>query len=179
VICEAPAGQSCEGNGRLSSTERLSGKRAIGLSAKRSSTRRVALGETTFTTAAGQTKTVAVALNGTAHSLLDRFHGVPVALTVTLTNGPTGERTAVANRTLTIIGLHTERVAKEIERRIVSQRHIRAEVTCPVVVIQLKGNNFTCIATRTVGKGKHTSREQTHFDVIQVDDEGHVEYGAV
>jgi hypothetical protein len=48
------------------------------------------------------------------------------------------------------------------EGRLSSQRHIHSKVRCPAVVIRKKGNNFTCIATVRIGKGKHKTRVERY-----------------
>jgi hypothetical protein len=69
--------------------------------------------------------------------------------------------------------LNTTHIAQVIERAIASQRHIRARVSCPTVVIQKQGNNFKCIATTYPGKGV---RDKTPFDVTQQNDRGDVTF---
>jgi hypothetical protein len=179
VTCEAPTGQSCEGTSALSSSELLVGRRIVGLSAtRRRSTKRVAIGNTTFTAAAGQTRTVVVTLDATAHNLLARLHKLPATLTVTLTNAATGVRVVIAKDTVSIVTLDTPSIERMVEQSILSRRHIHAKVTCPTVVIKVIGNNFTCTVTTTVGKGKHQRHERTPFTVTQVT-EGHAAYESV
>jgi hypothetical protein len=64
--------------------------------------------------------------------------------------------------------LNTERVERAIEASIKTQRHLTAAVTCPVPIVQKKGNNFTCFAT--------VNGKRYPFRVTQTDDKGHVTY---
>jgi hypothetical protein len=66
--------------------------------------------------------------------------------------------------------LDTETVERAIRQSILSQRDLRAKVSCPAVVPQEEGRNFTCVAT--AGKTK------TIFTVTQTDDDGNVTYRA-
>ena len=111
----------------------------------------------------------------TARGLLARSHALRTTLTVKPTNGPSDAPTVVATDTLLIVALNTTRIAQVIERVIASQRHIRARVSCPTVVIQKQGNNFKCIATTTTGMGRGKVQLKTPFGVTQHDN-GYVTY---
>jgi hypothetical protein len=165
VICQAPAGASCAGEGALEIAVRRRGKHP--------SIVRLNLGRTSFAVGASQSETLLVAINRTARGLLARSHALRTTLTVKLTNGPSGAPTVVATDTLLIVALNTTRIAQVIERVIATQRHIRARVRCPTVVIQKQGNNFKCIATTYPAKGV---RDKTPFDVTQQNDKGDVTF---
>ena len=110
VSCQALAGTSCEGYATLTTTKHLQGTRAIAISArtrkrrKQLRVRRVAVGvakQFTFSIPAGQTQTLLVPLNANGLKLLARFHALPVTLTVTFANGPSGP-TVLAREALLI-----------------------------------------------------------------------------
>jgi hypothetical protein len=71
--------------------------------------------------------------------------------------------------------LDLTRVERQIEVSILSEKHMRATVTCPSYVEQRQGNNFTCYATGTA-RGKNGRQEpfRTPFTVEQVNDRGYV-----
>ncbi len=103
VNCQASPGESCKGLGTLTSTEQLSGKRLVGLSARaRRHRKRVTVGKVTFTIPAGARRTVSIALNGTGRRLLGRFHKLPVTLIVTFSNTTSGKASVLMKRTLVI-----------------------------------------------------------------------------
>jgi hypothetical protein len=72
------------------------------------------------------------------------------------------------------VTLNTPRVALAIEQSILSERHIRATVTCPRHIPQEKGLTFTCRATTYTKQGHHP--EHAKFTVFQTDSAGHVYY---
>ncbi len=81
-----------------------------------------------------------------------------------------GSSTSSSSSTQAKTNLNTPHVERAIEQSILSQRHVHAKVTCPKVVLQQKGHNFTCIAT--VGK------TTTPFAVVQQNNGGYVTYHA-
>jgi hypothetical protein len=87
VLCRAAVGTACRGSARLSTLERLLGGKVSALlaSAKRHS-KRVLVGSTSFTLAAGAQKEIVVPLNALGHKLLARFHRMPATLTIALLN---------------------------------------------------------------------------------------------
>jgi hypothetical protein len=82
--------------------------------------------------------------------------------------GSSGSSESTAQGSLPKRILNTQRVERSIEQSVFSQRHLHAKVSCPKVVPQEKGQNFTC--TATVGKTK------TSFPVTQKNDSGYVTY---
>lgn len=62
--------------------------------------------------------------------------------------------------------IDTATIELAIRRALSRKRHVAASVTCPREVLQQKGLSFTCSA-----KTKHGVET---FDVVEVDDEGHV-----
>jgi hypothetical protein len=68
------------------------------------------------------------------------------------------------------VNLNTPHVERAIEQSILSERHVHAKVTCPKVVPQQKGHNFTCIAT--------VRKTTTPFVVVQQNNGGYVTYHA-
>jgi hypothetical protein len=64
--------------------------------------------------------------------------------------------------------LNTEEVERAIEKSIREQRHVDANVTCPVNIEQKKGNDFSCFAD--------VNGKRSEFRVTQTDDDGHVTY---
>jgi hypothetical protein len=137
-----------------------------------SATNGLNLGEGSFGVEPGQSQTVVVALNQAGRKLLVRSHELSVTVTVMSANGVAYTSNIIATRRLQIFALHTADIARAIERTILSQRHIHANVTCPALVIQLKGNNFKCIATAYV----HKARVTAPFYVTQQNDQGYVTY---
>jgi hypothetical protein len=69
---------------------------------------------------------------------------------------------------LPLVALDIARVERAIARSILSQRHLRAAVSCPAEVIQRLGLRFTC--TATIGGRRYP------FDVVETDGNGHVRY---
>ena len=65
-------------------------------------------------------------------------------------------------------------MALAIEQSILSERHIKAQVSCPPTIPQEKGLSFTCVATSYTTKGHHPIH--TTFTVFQKDAAGHVYY---
>lgn len=109
LVCTAPTGQTCDGTAVLTTRERRKGTRVLGVSARRQHRARkrtrhvtITVGRTQLKLAAGQTETVLVRLNPTGRRLLARFHRLPVALVVTLSNGAAGRPTVVVKRKLAI-----------------------------------------------------------------------------
>lgn len=68
-----------------------------------------------------------------------------------------------------VVILNTETVERAIEQSVLTQRHLRANVTCPSGVHQQKGLTFNCTALLPHGA-------RTTFRVTQTDDKGHVTY---
>jgi hypothetical protein len=98
-----------------------------------------------------------------------------VALTAVVLAGCGGSTQPSANGKPAINGkLNTPRVALAIEHSILSERHIKAKVSCPPNVPQEKGLSFTCVATTYTKKGHHPIH--TMFTVFQTDSAGHVYY---
>lgn len=64
--------------------------------------------------------------------------------------------------------LDTHRVALAIQQSILSERHLSANVLCPLGIKQQKGVTFTCTATTKFGK--------TVFHVTVENDRGYVTY---
>jgi hypothetical protein len=155
VSCQAPTGVTCNGEAALSH-------------------KGLKVGNTAFAVGAEQRKPVLVPINQTARRVLARRHELSVTLTVSFNNRVGGRPSIVASRGLRIIALKTGQLAREIQRAILTQRHLHATVRCPVVVIAKKGNDFTCIATVQIGKGKHETRVETIFAVTQQNDQGYV-----
>lgn len=79
------------------------------------------------------------------------------------------------------VNLNIAHVEQSIEQSILSERHIRAKVTCPAPVPQEKGRVFTCTATgtSTTGKrGKHKTPFTTPFTVTVQNSQGYVTYSS-
>jgi hypothetical protein len=67
-----------------------------------------------------------------------------------------------------ILDMHS--IVHSIEASIWTQRHIRARVTCPPVILQQKGRDFACIA-----RVAH-STSRTPVTVTQQNNDGYVTY---
>jgi hypothetical protein len=178
VACQAPTNEECHGAGALSTAEQLSGGRVVALLPAEHglATATVGVGESAFALNSGQTRNVVVPLDRTGRELFERFHPLAVTLTVTLSNGAGAAPTSVTERKLVIIALNTRLVGHSIERHIFAHRHLRSRVRCPAVVIQAKGNTFTCWATGTVRQGRHREHYKTPFTVEQQDSRGDIYY---
>jgi hypothetical protein len=88
ISCTGAAGQTCAGTATETTTEHLgaSGNKISAVTAtnrKKPRTKKVVVGQQSYTVAAGQTVKVTVALNGTGTKLLNRFQRLPVTLTIT------------------------------------------------------------------------------------------------
>jgi hypothetical protein len=83
LTCAAAAGVKCKGRAVLTSTEKLEGGEAIGVTAK-VTRKRIVVGGANFSLAAGTTKVVSVPLNANGKKLLARFGKLPARLVVTL-----------------------------------------------------------------------------------------------
>jgi hypothetical protein len=85
----APAGQVCEGEGRLLTIEHLRGRRIASLSRKHRGTRRrirkrsVVVGSARYKLAAGHELRLKIVLDGAGRTLLRRFHRLPVLVVLT------------------------------------------------------------------------------------------------
>jgi hypothetical protein len=66
--------------------------------------------------------------------------------------------------------LNTARVERAIAHSSLAERGLRADVSCPINVPQMRGLGFNC--TASVGK------VNTEFVVMQLDNAGHVHYEA-
>jgi Domain of unknown function (DUF4333) len=84
---------------------------------------------------------------------------------VTQTNG--SGHVSYQNKT-PLVTLNIARVEQAISRSILSQRHLRSTVTCPLEVIQKAGIAFTCTAT--------VNGQRYPFSVTEIDGSGHVRY---
>ena len=101
LSCSAKAGQRCQTNEKLSSTETVKGGTPIAVtSTAKKRKKRVVVGSKSMSIAAGHTQTIVITLNAVGNRLLKRFGKLPVTLTVRLTL--TGHTTTVAARKLTI-----------------------------------------------------------------------------
>jgi hypothetical protein len=98
--CSAAAGQSCRTTERLTSTETINRGHPIAVTNQKRKQRVVVVGSASATTSAGNTQTITITLNGLGHSLLTRFHKLPVTLTIRVSTH--GRTTNVATRQLTI-----------------------------------------------------------------------------
>lgn len=67
--------------------------------------------------------------------------------------------------------LNTAKVESAIQKSILKQRGVQAQVSCPANVEQKKGIVFSCDAV--------VDSNTTEFTVTQTDDEGHVHYEAL
>jgi hypothetical protein len=79
--------------------------------------------------------------------------------------------TSTASKT----NLDTARVARSIKQSIVTQRHLKAEVSCPPQVIQQQGRTFECVATIHNAK-KPSKVVKTPFVVTVQNSKGYVTY---
>lgn len=87
LACQAAAGSVCRGLAQLTTLERLLGTRIVALNARsKRHSKRVLVGATSFTLAAGAQKKIAVPLNRTGKRLLARFKRIPATLKITLLN---------------------------------------------------------------------------------------------
>jgi hypothetical protein len=103
VTCAGPAGATCRLALRLTVTETFKGKKLLSLSArkrKRVTKKVVALGATTLTLKAGETKTVRISLNRTGKRLLAQRHRLKVRLRVTQSLS-SGKTSTILSRTVT------------------------------------------------------------------------------
>ncbi len=66
------------------------------------------------------------------------------------------------------VALNTGKVERAIEASIVSQRRLRASVSCPPGVLQQSGLTFTCTAS--------VNGKPYPFEVTETDGNGHVKY---
>ena len=102
--CTGVAAKTCAGQILVSLHERTNGSKVMAVLARsghsKARTVRVTVGLARYTIAAGQIKTVTVALNATGRSLLKRFHRLRVTVVVGVSTA-TG-MTQLASRTVTI-----------------------------------------------------------------------------
>jgi hypothetical protein len=102
AVCEATAGATCNGEGQLSTLEKLIGSKVHGLSARnrRHHSKRVVVGQAPFAVPAGRTQRISIPLNATGRGLLRQFGKLPTTLTITLlnTSPPTISATKVTLR---------------------------------------------------------------------------------
>ncbi|HEY4996655.1 MAG TPA: hypothetical protein VII03_01590 [Solirubrobacteraceae bacterium] len=113
--CAGAPGTRCEVSLSLMSTERLRGRRLVGLAARSLHTRKVTVGAYNTTIAAGVRARVTVKLNRLGRRLLARFGRLPVHLDATLTNAGVGQKIVAQN--LTIRPLHGHRPLLRRRRR--------------------------------------------------------------
>jgi hypothetical protein len=71
--------------------------------------------------------------------------------------------------------LNTKRVARSIEESILAQRHLKAQVACPTLVIQEQGRTFECTATIRAAKKPHKVTTTPFLVTIQ-NNRGYVTY---
>jgi hypothetical protein len=103
VTCSGVAGQACEGEAVLSTTENKRGKKIASLSSKhgkRAKRQQVLIASARFKLSAGQKVKLKLVLNSRGKALLRRFHRVPARLVLTLRAN--GKSTVVSTRRLTI-----------------------------------------------------------------------------
>lgn len=183
VRCQAAAGERCHGLGRLTTEEHLRSGRLVGLTASskggrpRQRTSTIEVGSHAFSVASGARVRVVVPLNQRGRRMLSRFGALPVSLLVQH-EGPAGAGGvySVSSSHLRLHALHTRNIARSIQRLIRSARHLRAEVSCPTVVVRVRGGQFVCTATGTSGKGSHRTRFRTPFTVTETDTKGDVRF---
>jgi hypothetical protein len=180
VRCLAPVGVRCSGAGALVSQERLHAGRLVGVIAKRHRRPRppkqVVVGTKRFSVGAGARMQVLVALDRQGLRLLSRFGRLPVRLAVESSGATSSGSHAVGSGRLRLRALRTSRIARSIRELIRSARHIRASVSCPVVVVKVRGGRFTCTATGSTGRGHSRKRFNTPFAVLETDSRGDVRY---
>jgi hypothetical protein len=95
LTCTASAGKACRGTVRLQTTERLTGKRVVAVSAASATKRKLTVGQKSYSLAAGKSVKLTITLTKTGRSLLTRFKRLPVRAAVTLT-GVNGKTTTVS-----------------------------------------------------------------------------------
>lgn len=108
-----------------------------------------------------------------------RGHAIVGMLMVALTATMISACGSSKNSHSKTVNLNIAHVEQSIEQSILSERHLRAKVTCPAAVSQEKGKIFTCSAagTSTTGKhGKHTTPFTTLFTVTVQNSQGYVTY---
>lgn len=71
--------------------------------------------------------------------------------------------------------LDTTRVARSIAQSILAERHLKAKVVCPAVVVQEVGKTFECLAT-TANPKHPTVTTKTPFLVTIQTTKGYVTY---
>jgi hypothetical protein len=100
IGCQGLAGQVCDGDTSLYTTEHKRASRVLSLSRVRPHmlTTRVLVGHLHFTLHGGQTVRLAIPLNATGRALLRRFGRLPAKLVVTF-NTPSGRRTLATTNT--------------------------------------------------------------------------------
>jgi hypothetical protein len=88
LTCQAAVGTVCKGSAQLSTLEKLLGSKVFALSARKPKrhSKRLNVGQTTFTLVAGQTQRISVPLSTTGRNLLKRFGRLPVTLAISLLN---------------------------------------------------------------------------------------------
>jgi hypothetical protein len=102
VTCTGTAGQVCEGDAAVYTTENKVAKKVASLSkrGKRVRKQQVLIASARFKLNAGQRLKLKLVLNAKGKALLRRFHRVPARLVVTVKAN--GKRTVVSTRRLTI-----------------------------------------------------------------------------
>jgi Domain of unknown function (DUF4333) len=87
----------------------------------------------------------------------------PIAVTETNASGHVRY-----GNTAPLVILNIRKVESAITSSILSQRHLKAAVSCPAEVLQQAGTNFTCTAS--------INGSRYPFAVTETDDNGHVRY---
>jgi hypothetical protein len=85
--------------------------------------------------------------------------------------GSSSSSTSTAGKT----NLNTARVAHSIEQSILTQRHLKAKVTCPALVPQEAGKTFECEAVTRAATAPH-KKTTTPFLVTVQNVRGYVTY---
>jgi hypothetical protein len=76
------------------------------------------------------------------------------------------------------VKLDTARVALAITQSIKQEKNLEATVSCPSDVPQLKGHNFSCVATTYTRQNGKRVPVHTTFTVTQVNNRGNVYYAS-
>jgi Domain of unknown function (DUF4333) len=87
----------------------------------------------------------------------------PIAVTETNASGHVRY-----GNTAPLVILNIRKVESAITSSILSQRHLKAAVSCPAEVLEQAGTNFTCTAS--------INGSRYPFAVTETDDNGHVRY---
>jgi Domain of unknown function (DUF4333) len=102
-----------------------------------------------------------------------RTFGVLVA--VLLCALPLGACGSSSSKATSKTNLNTSRVARSIEQSILSQRKLKAKVTCPALVPQEAGRTFECQAVTRAARAPH-KETTTPFLVTVQNARGYVTY---